>query len=74
MVARLGRETFERATLRIPAIARKASKNPNCDRVTYVGIGDSSTKTSVEYFVLCKNGFRAELRENGVAAHQAFGA
>src|SRR5688572_29543429 len=42
MIARLGRETFERATLRIPAIAQKASKNPDCDRVTYVGIGDSS--------------------------------
>ena len=68
MVARLGRETFERATLRIPAIARKASKNPHCDRVTYVGISNSSTATTLEYFVLCENGFRAELKEKVDAA------
>lgn len=61
MSERLGLETFDRATLLVPAIADQVLQGHACDRINLVKIANSSTPRGVEYDVLCKNGHQAEI-------------
>lgn len=57
MVARLGPDIFDRATLYVPAIAGQISQKPPCDNVTAVEIERSSRPSAVGYRITCQNGY-----------------
>ncbi|HEY0959202.1 MAG TPA: hypothetical protein VGE05_07990 [Novosphingobium sp.] len=57
MVARLGPDIFDRATLYVPTIANQISRKPPCNKVTTVEMERSSRPSAVGYRIYCQNGY-----------------
>lgn len=71
MVQRLGAQTFDRAALYVPQIARLVDGKKACDRVTTVEMAISSTPRSVRYLASCNNGYRDRIDVDFTATKSA---